>query len=70
MPFAGSGSGGRQKLSAHAPPDYTSRSQSYTSHPAGFEELGYASEETWDFNDMTIPDDLYDSMMNVGATGP
>ena len=58
-------SGGYEKPSGHAA-SYVNRSQSYISQTPGLEELGYLTEETWDFNDMSIPDDLYDTMMNAG----
>jgi hypothetical protein len=46
---------------------YTSRSHSYMSQAPGVDVLGSATEESWDFGDMNIPDDLYDAIMNAGS---
>jgi hypothetical protein len=46
---------------------YTSRSQSYMPQTPGVDVLGSVTEESWDFNDMDIPDDLYDTIMNTGS---
>jgi hypothetical protein len=46
---------------------YTSRSQSYMSQTPGVDVLGSVTEESWDFDDMNFPDDLYDTIMNTGS---
>jgi hypothetical protein len=57
-----------EKLGIHAA-SYTNRSQSYMTQTSGPEELDYIAEETWDFDDTNIPDDLYDTIMNIGPAG-
>ena len=46
---------------------YTCRSQSYMSQTPGVDVLGSVTEESWDFDDMNFPDDLYDTIMNTGS---
>lgn len=46
---------------------YTSRSQSYMSQTPGVDMLSSVTEEAWDFGDMNIPDDLFDTIMNTGS---
>jgi hypothetical protein len=56
--------GDHEKLGVQAA-SYTSRSPSYMPHTPGVEELGGVTEESWDFGDMNIPDDLYDTMVDM-----
>jgi hypothetical protein len=46
---------------------YTSRSPSYMSQTPGVDVLSSVTEEAWDFGDLNIPDDLYDTIMNTGS---
>lgn len=46
---------------------YTSRSQFYMPQTPGVDVLSSVTEEAWDFGDMNIPDDLYDTIMNTGS---
>jgi hypothetical protein len=46
-------------------PRYTSKSPSYMSQTPGVEEPGYVDGEAWDFDDMNIPNDLYNTMTNI-----
>jgi hypothetical protein len=56
--------GDHENLGVHVA-SYTSRSPSYMSQTPGVEELGSVTEEVWDFGDMNIPDDLYDTMAGM-----
>jgi hypothetical protein len=60
--------GDHEKLGVHAT-SYTNRSPPHMSQTPGVEEFGGVTEEAWDFSDMNIPDDLYDTMVDIGHAG-
>ena len=37
------------------------------SQTPGVDMLSSVTEEAWDFGDMNIPDDLFDTIMNTGS---